>query len=220
LTDIRKHSIVLKLKANSKFLVVGLGNPGKKYIQTRHNVGYQAVERFAGKHQARFKAHSYVPGMVAEVPLESTNVILLKPVTFMNLSGQAVVGALNFWNLEPRQILVIIDEVELPLGRLRLRANGSAGGHNGLKSIIEQLGTKEFARLRIGIGRPADRTIDLADWVLQPFQKSELICLDEWLNKTVCAVEDWVQEGPTAAMNRYNTADVLLKGDSRDSTKE
>ena len=188
-------------------LIVGLGNPGKRYLQTRHNVGFHVVERLAAQYDAKFVAHARVPAMVAEWKKKGTKWIALKPVTFMNLSGQAVSAALNFWKLELASMLVVVDDVEVKPGGLRLRPHGSAGGHNGLKSIIEHLNAKEFARLRVGIGRPApDLPMGLSDWVLQPFEKTELIWLEESLIKAVHAVESWALEGLAAAMNRFNTS--------------
>ncbi len=186
-------------------LIVGLGNPGKRYVLTRHNIGYQVVEHLAARKGAEFAAHARVPALVAEWKDKGIRWIALKPVTFMNLSGQAVIAALNFWKIDLQNLLTVVDDVEVKPGSLRLRPHGSAGGHNGLKSIIEHLNTKEFARLRVGIGRPAPEVpLGLSDWVLQPFEKSELIWLEQSLKNAVCAVESWATDGLAAAMNRYN----------------
>jgi len=187
-------------------LIVGLGNPGKRYINTRHNIGFAVLERLAAKFDAPFKAHSRIPAEIADWKSKGTKWIALKPITFMNLSGQAIVGAFNLWKLEISSLLVVVDDVEMAHQSLRVRTSGSAGGHNGLKSIIEHLGTKDFSRLRIGIGRPvAPSLINLSDWVLQPFEKTELLWVEESINKSVCAIESWVLEGPLAAMNQFNT---------------
>ncbi len=187
-------------------LIVGLGNPGKRYETTRHNVGFRVVERLAAQHKAQFNAHARVPALVAEWKTRGLRWIALKPVTFMNLSGQAVATALNFWKLDVASLLVVVDDVNVVPGGLRLRPHGSAGGHNGLKSLIEHLGSGNFARLRVGIGKPVQQSAtDLADWVLKPFERSELIWLTESISKAVEAVECWAVEGPAAAMNRYNT---------------
>jgi len=187
-------------------LIVGLGNPGKRYETTRHIVGFHVMERLAAQHKAHFSAHARVPALVAEWKTGSLRWIALKPVTFMNLSGQAVATALNLWKLDVASLLVVVDDVDVVPGGLRLRPHGSAGGHNGLKSMIEHLGSGNFARLRVGIGKPVQRSAtDLADWVLKPFERSELIWLTESISKAVEAVECWAVEGPATAMNRYNT---------------
>ncbi len=201
-------------------LIVGLGNPGKRYLLTRHNIGFHVLERLAAQHNAAFKAHARIPAMVAEWKEKAVRWIAIKPITFMNLSGQAVSAALNFWKIELSSMLVVVDDVEVPPRGIRLRPHGSAGGHNGLKSIIEHLNTKEFARLRLGIGRPApDLPMGLSEWVLQPFEKSELIWLEESLNNAVCAVESWVVDGLAAAMNRYNTSGHNKDKDGNGSLK-
>lgn len=196
-------------------LIVGLGNPGRRYVATRHNVGFRVVERLAAAHGAKLSAHARVPALVAEWKQDGLRWIAMTPVTFMNLSGQAVIAAMNFWKIETASLLAVVDDVELQPGGLRLRADGSAGGHNGLKSLIEHLNTREFARLRVGVGRPpAGVLTPLADWLLQPFEKSELLWLEESLSKTVRAVECWGLEGSAAAMNRCNTAGQSRKTDS------
>ncbi len=202
-------------------LIVGLGNPGKRYVGTRHNVGFMAVERLCTSHKARLAAHARIPGMVAEWKEKGLRWIALTPVTFMNLSGQAVVAAMNFWKIEIKSLLVVVDDVEVAAGGLRMRESGSAGGHNGLKSLIEHLGTRDFARLRVGIGRPPDGCMTpMADWLLQPFEKSELPWLEESINKASCAVESWALEGPATAMNRYNASGHPGKTESREAPQQ
>lgn len=190
-------------------LIAGLGNPGKRYDNTRHNVGFMVIEELVLKHKAQFNTNARIPALIAEWKSEGIRWIVLKPITFMNLSGQAVGAALNFWKLEIPSLLAVVDDVEIPPETLRLRLQGHAGGHNGLKSIIDHVGSRDFCRLRVGIGRPAHPTQDLADWLLEPFEKSELIWLKESVKKAVCAVESWATEGPAAAMNRYNTTGPL-----------
>ena len=207
----------MKAKHPKVRLIVGLGNPGKRYATTRHNIGFNVAECLAAKYKANFNAHARIPAMIAEWKAKGWRWIVLKPITFMNLSGQAVIAALNFWKIDISSLLIVLDDVELPLGGIRLRAHGSAGGHNGLKSLIAHLGSKDFARLRVGIGRPKHpSTTDLAGWVLQTFEKSELLYLEEVVNRAVGAVESWVLEGPEAAMRQYNSTTVdysLNKGD-------
>jgi peptidyl-tRNA hydrolase, PTH1 family len=193
-------------------LIVGLGNPGKKYEKTRHNIGYLVVDKLAQNHSARFRSESKFFGQIAEWQSQGQKWIALKPETFMNASGKSVAPVLQFYKISVSAILVIIDDVEIPLSMLRLRVSGGSGGHNGLHSIMEVLASKEFARLRIGVGRPT-LPVDLADWVLQPFQKSELPFVEESLNKAVCAVESWAIEGPATAMNRFNATRQPSKED-------
>lgn len=186
-------------------LIVGLGNPGGRYAVTRHNVGSMVAQRLAEEHGAHFEPHSRIPALIAEWKDRSIHWRVIQPVTFMNRSGEAVAAALNFWKLDLPSLLVVVDDVEIPPGALRLREHGSAGGHNGLKSLIDRLGGREFCRLRVGIGRPPRETaIALADWLLQPFEKSELPWLAESIKKAASAVECWALEGPATAMERYN----------------
>ncbi len=137
-------------------LVVGLGNPGPKYLDTRHNVGFMAVERLATELGGSFRQQARLHGLLADVGQAATRLRLLMPQTFMNDSGRSIRAALDWFGLQPADLLVIVDDMDLPLGRLRLRASGSAGGHNGLRSAISHLGTQDFPRLRIGIGAPAE----------------------------------------------------------------
>jgi peptidyl-tRNA hydrolase, PTH1 family len=200
-------------------LIVGLGNPGRKYLHTRHNVGFDVVEALALAHEAEFKAHARIPAQIAEWKSSGKKWIALKPVTFMNLSGQAVATALNYFKLEISSLLLVFDDVELLPGQLRLKPGGGAGGHNGVKSVIDHLSTKDFYRLRCGIGRPPPEAenIELSDWLLRPFEKTELIWVKESINKAVRAVESWVLEGPVAAMNRFNQATEASPGKPTDT---
>ena len=141
-------------------LVVGLGNPGEKYGGTRHNVGFMALERMAAAAQVGFRNQAKLHGLLAEVGQGSSRLRLLMPQTYMNESGRSIRAALDWFGLEPSQLLVVVDDMDLPLGKLRLRASGSAGGHNGLRSAISHLGTQDFPRLRIGIGAPASNPIE------------------------------------------------------------
>jgi len=154
-------------------LIVGLGNPGKKYERTRHNVGFLVLDELVNLANEKFKIKKEVLGNVAEISIENRKVILLKPNTFMNLSGEAVAKAVKLWREPKNKVVIIFDDVNLPVGKIRVRTEGSAGGHNGMKSIIEHLGTNEIARIRIGIGRPVDPNIPLDKWVLGKFSKDE-----------------------------------------------
>ena len=184
------------------FLVVGLGNPGRRYDGTRHNVGFDVVDELARRHRAEWEAAPRgVEALVARWRLAET--VFVKPLTFMNLSGQAVVGLLQFYKIDPSGLLVVVDDVNLELGRLRIRSRGSAGGHNGLKSVIATLGSEEFARLRIGVGR-GDGRRDLADHVLAKFDAEERTIVAETVSRTADAVELFIAEGIGPVMNRYN----------------
>jgi len=188
-------------------IVVGLGNPGSNYVGTRHNVGYEVVDILAmgpggGKFQRRFDAD------VAEGLEGLEKVLYAKPLTFMNLSGRCVRAALDFYKLTPVDVLVICDDVNLPLGQLRMRPGGSAGGHNGLKDIEKQLGTQEYARLRLGVGS-SDRA-ELIDHVLGRFKPSERDAVKDMLIRAAQATGSWMREGTAATMNRFNAPEKEL----------
>ena len=183
-------------------LVVGLGNPGRSYQKTRHNLGYRVVDLLAEKHKTKFKGGKG-EYLYCRVEVEGRKVCLLKPLTFMNASGQAVFDSLRFFNLTPPELFVICDDVNLPLGSLRIREKGSDGGHKGLRSIIYQLGTEEFPRLRIGIGLAAEG-IDLEDFVLQRFEKEEGKNVEELIQRGSQAVESSIILGVRESMNRFN----------------
>ena len=183
-------------------LVVGLGNPGAKYEGTRHNVGFAAVDLLAKRHGLEWQAAPRgIEALVANWRMGGA--ILAKPLTFMNLSGGAVVGLLQFYKIPIEEQLVIIDEAQLEIGRLRIRPEGSAGGHNGLKSMIASLGAMGFPRLRIGVGR-GDRRRDLADHVLARLEPEERSVIDDAIARAADAAELFIAEGVQAAMNRYN----------------
>jgi PTH1 family peptidyl-tRNA hydrolase len=183
-------------------LVVGLGNPGAKFEGTRHNVGFAAVDLLAKRHGLEWQAAPRgIEAMVAT--WRAGGAILAKPLTFMNLSGAAVVGLLQFYKIEPADLLVIVDEAQLETGRLRVRPEGSAGGHNGLKSIIASFGTEAFPRLRIGVGR-GDTRRDLADHVLARFEPDERSVIDDAIGRAVDAAEVFIAEGVAPAMNKFN----------------
>ena len=183
-------------------LIVGLGNPGAKYAGTRHNVGFDTVDLLAKRHGAGWTtAPKGAEALVANWRMGGA--IFVKPLTFMNLSGGAIVPLLQFYKIEIGDLLVIVDEVQLETGRLRIRPSGSAGGHNGLKSIIGSLGTDQFPRLRIGVGR-GDSRRDLADHVLARFDADEKDLIAEAIVKAADAAEVFVTDGPDVAMNRYN----------------
>jgi peptidyl-tRNA hydrolase, PTH1 family len=185
-------------------LVVGLGNPGAKYRDTRHNVGFAVMDRLAGRHAATFEA-APVEALEARWRHDGDVVLLSKPLTFMNLSGEAVGGLCRFYRIDTASVLIVCDDVNLPLGRLRVRASGTEGGHNGLRSVAEHLGTIDYARLRIGVGRGDERR-ELADHVLSRFDPEEQTGVTSAIDRSAEAVEAWVSHGLAYVMNTYNRA--------------
>jgi peptidyl-tRNA hydrolase, PTH1 family len=194
-------------------LVVGLGNPGKEYAGTRHNIGFAVVDRLAEKRSCSFRSKWRFSARVAEIALDGGKVVLARPQTYMNRSGAAVAALVGWLKIVPAELLVVVDDADLPLGQIRLRASGGSGGHNGLRSIIESLGgSEEFARLRVGIGRP-DKTDgagtgpvgeDITDHVLGRFSARERELAEQAIEVAAEAVECCLKEGLTAAMNQFN----------------
>jgi len=187
-------------------LVVGLGNPGKEYERTRHNIGFAALDRLAEKLDCSFRRKWRFSAEIAEAMAgEAGKVVLAKPRTYMNRSGSAVSALLNWLKVEPSQLLVVVDDADLPLGQIRLRAAGGSGGHNGLRSIIEALGgNEEFARLRVGIGRSAPAGADITGHVLGKFAPQEHEMAERAVVTTVAAIECCLRDGLTGAMNQFN----------------
>jgi peptidyl-tRNA hydrolase, PTH1 family len=183
-------------------LVVGLGNPGKKYEGTRHNVGFELVAELAHRHGAA-RPRTKFEAEVAEVTIGAERVLLMAPQTYMNNSGRSVRQALDFYQLLPADILVVCDDINLALGRLRIRKGGSAGGQKGLANIIQQLGTEAFPRLRIGIDLPPVGR-DAADYVLDRFGKAEARVIADAVKLGADAIGIWLAQGVDAAMNRFN----------------
>jgi PTH1 family peptidyl-tRNA hydrolase len=183
--------------------IVGLGNPGREYAGTRHNIGFEVIDEVARRWNVRLRPWKSAADLAV---VTGRSAVLVEPQTFMNLSGDAVGRVAAFHKLEPADVLVVVDEVQLPLGRIRLRRAGSSGGHNGLKSIIQHIGT-EFPRLRIGVGR-GDPKWDLADHVLSRFGREEREAVAEAVNRAADAVEMFVDEGIEVAMNRFNQSPV------------
>jgi len=186
---------------NIERLIVGLGNPGRKYADNRHNVGFQCLDRLAEAWGLSFSRQKH-KALLAQGQIAGLKVILAKPHTFMNLSGEAMERMARFYKVPPENILVIYDDLDLPVGRIRLRPEGGSGGHKGMQSIIEHLGSNGFPRLRVGIGRPTHG--DPVDYVLGDFTPDEQIAIDDAYERVVSAVELWLAEGIAAAMNRYN----------------
>ena len=185
------------------WIVVFLGNPGPKYRDTRHNAGFMAADAMEKKLgvsiiKLRFKA------LTAQATLGGEKVLLLKPQTYMNLSGESVSPAAAFYKVPPEHIIVVSDEVSLPIGKLRIRKSGSAGGHNGLKNIIAMLGTDAFPRIRMGVGAPPHADYDMADWVLSSFKNQDADDMRSLAVRVCDAVECYIAEGPDRAMNKFN----------------
>jgi PTH1 family peptidyl-tRNA hydrolase len=184
------------------FLIVGLGNPGEKYERTRHNCGFLVIDELA-RRAGREVRTPEGQALTTKANIGGMAALLVKPQTFMNLSGVAVAALMKKYDISADRILIISDEAALPLGQLRLRSSGSAGGQNGLKSIIKEIGTQAFARLRIGIA-PAHPVSNLSDFVLGDFSKSERAIVDETILKAADAVAVFLQDGIAAAMSKYN----------------
>lgn len=185
------------------YIVAFLGNPGSKYAGTRHNVGFMtadAIEKSKGIRVDRLKFHA----LTAICELGGEKTLLMKPQTFMNLSGRAVSEAMRFYKIPLEHLIAVSDDVALPAGKLRVRRSGSAGGHNGLKSIIELCGGEGFPRIKIGVGSPENPDYDMADWVLGTFKNKEAEEIESAVNRCAGAIEELIRNGPDAAMSKYN----------------
>ena len=185
------------------WLIVGLGNPGEKYENTRHNVGFQVIDELAER-QGRPVQRLKFKALTGLLTIGGEKALVMKPVTYMNLSGEAVRPAADFYKLPPERILVISDDVALAAGRLRIRAKGSAGGHNGLKSIIQHLGTDQFPRIRVGVGEKPHPDYDLADWVLGRPQGEDKKAIDAAVKRAADAVECILTQGLERGMGKFN----------------
>jgi PTH1 family peptidyl-tRNA hydrolase len=183
-------------------LIVGLGNPGPRYAATRHNAGWRVAEALAARAGAGAWREKF-DALLAEVRRDDERVVLARPVTYMNLSGQSVRELVDFWKVQSGDLLVVVDDFALDVGRIRLRPEGSAGGHNGLESIIAHIGHEQFARLRVGIG-PMPRGMDQAAFVLSEFSAGERRTIEEAVDRAADAAECWITMGLQEAMNRFN----------------
>ena len=195
--------MLFKKSGGVSWLIVFLGNPGPRYEFTRHNAGFMAAEAMAKEknlsiNKLRFKA------LTAPCVIGDQSVLLMKPQTFMNLSGEAVRQAADFYKIAPEHIIVVSDEISLPIGKLRIRTKGSAGGHNGLKNIIAQLGTQDFPRIRIGVGAPPHPDYDMADWVLSSFKNQDAEDKKAAASRAAQAAQCYITQGPDRAMNLFN----------------
>lgn len=199
------------------YIIVGLGNPTKEYEKTRHNVGFEVIDRLADMLNADVseKKHRAYCGKAV---VNGQKVLLVKPQTFMNISGESVRSAVDFYKVEPEHIIVIYDDVSLETGQLRIRGKGSAGGHNGIKSIISHLGTQEFPRIKVGVGEKP-KQMDLADYVLGHFSKGEKDIMEDAFGEAAKAACGMITEGIDAAMNKYNHR-LLSSADVSDQEKK
>lgn len=184
------------------YIIVGLGNPGRKYENTRHNLGFITIDRLASKHDIKVDKIKF-KALVGDGRIAGQKVLLVKPQTYMNLSGESVREVANFYKVEPDEIIVIYDDLDLPLGNLRIRKSGSAGTHNGMKSVVYQLKSDQFPRVRIGIGQNGDK--DIIDFVIGGFRKEEVPILEDAVDKAVMAIESMIGETVDIAMNKYNS---------------
>ncbi|WP_449073853.1 aminoacyl-tRNA hydrolase [Ruminococcus sp.] len=185
------------------WIVAGLGNPGLEYENTRHNAGFLTMDELAKQCGAKLDQMKFKSDC-GEAMLGEVRCLLMKPTTYMNLSGDAIAAAANFYKIPPEQVLVIYDDISLPPGKLRLRRKGSAGGHNGIKSIIAQLGTEEFPRIRVGVGAKPNPQYDLADWVLSKFSEEDMTALQPALEHAADAAKKIVSGDMNGAMNLYS----------------
>ena len=190
-------------KARENWLIVGLGNPGREYEKTRHNAGFRAIDALADSLGCKIDKLKY-QGLYCQTTYRGKKLFLLKPQTYMNLSGRSVLQLSSYFQIPPARIIVMFDDISLDPGRLRIRADGSAGGHNGIKSIIQEVGSQSFPRVKIGVGAKPNPNFDLADWVLSTFSASEEKALEPaltWAGEAALAIID---HGVPEAANRYN----------------
>ncbi len=188
------------------YLIAGLGNPGREYERTRHNAGFLVAERFAKLRRVSWSVEERLNARVARAQLDDRRLILCEPLTFMNASGEAVSRVLNYFRVSPARLMVVVDDADLPLGQLRLKPGGSSGGHHGLESVEQHLGLRDYARLRVGIGRTADGRRDIAGHVLGKFSAAEEPMLEQVLSRCCQQLECWLRDGLAKAMNQFNGA--------------
>ncbi|MBN1680594.1 MAG: aminoacyl-tRNA hydrolase [Anaerolineae bacterium] len=191
--------------ATERYLIVGLGNPGRKYQDTRHNVGFRCVDALAQAHNLSYASRKKSKAKIAEGHIAGKQVLIAKPQTFMNLSGSSVQGLIAFYKIPPEHLLVVFDDLDIPLGTLRIRAKGGTGGHKGMTDIIKRLGTQEFPRIRFGIDRPPDG-VDPSNFVLRRFDTAETVLVNKTVERVINAIETWLADTIDTAMNHYNGA--------------
>ena len=185
-------------------LIVGLGNPGREYARTRHNAGFLLLDRLAARWKVDLALEKKFNACVGRTEFADRRVWLCQPQTYMNASGEAVSAVMHFRKVQPAHVLVAVDDADLPLGTIRLRPDGSSGGHHGLESVEQHLGTRQFARLRLGIGRRTQDERQITDWVLAPFRAEDRALLEKVLQTGCEQIECWLTAGAREAMNRFN----------------
>src|SRR5438477_846934 len=190
----------------NRYLIVGLGNPGAEYVRTRHNAGFMVVERLAALWKAKWALHERFASRLAKAERDGRKAMLCQPQTYMNQSGEAVGKLIEYFRVPLEQLLVVVDDADLPLGEIRLRPRGSSGGHHGLESIERRLGTRAYARLRIGIGRTAVAAREITNYVLGRFNAEETPLLEKVLDRAADQIECWLSAGIGTAMNQFNGA--------------
>ena len=193
-------------------VVAGLGNPGPEYANTPHSIGFEVVDALARETGAEWRRAAAFKGEIASAQTPAGKTILVKPMTFMNLSGDCVAPVVKYHNAAPMDLVVVSDDIDLPVGRIRIRVGGSAGGHNGLKSVIERLGSPAFTRVRIGVGRDAHDRSEVISHVLGKFDPASRSVMDKVVPSAVKAVLQILQEGPQAAMNSWNGWTIAIDG--------
>ncbi len=196
--ELRTTNYELKMK-----LIAGLGNPGRKYVNTRHNIGFRVTDKLVYKYNTRFKKKLFKKAREANLEISGKRTLILQPLTYVNLSGSCIWHFYKRLRLNLKDLLIICDDINLPIGKVRIRPSGSAGGHNGLASIINWLGTEEFPRLRIGI-KTEEPIEDFSEYVLSEFSKDQDKIIEHVIDKAVLACESWIKDGIEVAMNKFN----------------
>jgi PTH1 family peptidyl-tRNA hydrolase len=194
---------MFKNSGGAAWLLVCLGNPGDQYENTRHNVGFMVADEVAERQRAPIQKLKF-KALTNLLTISGEKVLVMKPITYMNLSGEAVRQAVDFYKVPPDHVLVVSDDTALPIGKLRIRKGGSAGGHNGLKNIIQHLGTDQFPRVRVGVGEKPHPDYDMADWVLGKFTGEDKKAMDAAVKRTADAIECILNDGLDRGMNRFN----------------
>ena len=184
------------------YLIVGLGNPEEDYSKTRHNMGFNTINKLAKEYKIEISKRKF-DGIIGEGMIEGQKVILLKPQTYMNLSGKSIIQAINFYKIPMENILVIYDDIDTDIGKIRIRKKGSSGSHNGMKSVVQELQTEDFARIRVGIGKPEFKN-DMINYVIGAIPKEEVEILEEGTTKAKDAVIEILKNGIDIAMNKFN----------------
>ena len=191
-------------KGEKMYIIAGLGNPGTQYEMTRHNIGFHTIDYIADELNVKVKKLKF-KALYGECEIAGEKVLLVKPQTYMNLSGESIGDFSRFYKIKPENIIIINDDISLDTGRIRVRPKGSAGGHNGLKSIIYHLNSDEFPRVKMGVGAPQNKDYDLADFVLGRFTKEEIPIMEKAIIRAAAAAEEIIRSGAASAMNKYNS---------------